>query len=71
MAYNPYGGQHIRCLPALTSPRLLLTVPSASPYGRPPGFGAFAGQSGTPPGMGAPPGMGKQEARLPSIDEAS
>src|SRR4051812_26469817 len=33
---------------------------SASPYGRPPGFGAFPGQTGTPPGMGPPPGMGEQ-----------
>ncbi|TVY47966.1 U1 snRNP-associated protein [Lachnellula occidentalis] len=41
----------------------------ASPYGHPPGFGSFSGQSGGPPGMGPPPGMGKAldaRSRCPS-----
>src|SRR5258707_15749574 len=48
-------------------PSRILTAQTASPYGRPPGFGSFPGQSGSPPGMGAPPGMGMQASISPIV----
>jgi hypothetical protein len=66
MAYNPYGGKIILFQPFMSSLPILIAQ-TASPYGRPPGFGSFPGQSGSPPGMGAPPGMGMQLSLSPIV----
>jgi hypothetical protein len=72
MAYNPYGGRQSLVVEASLYFGLRWHR-TASPYGRPPGFGAFPGQSGTPSGMGPPPGMGKTpiSVRLSSLLNAT
>lgn len=56
---------HLRCRPHLQSvnapidlDKMLTGATGGTPYGRPPGFGAFPGQPGGPPAMAGPPGMG-------------